>query len=162
MSKAISRRVLSEFKRAIDGGEMRLEHDPAPYYAVIEKAFPIGINRINWFSGAPHLILSRQKSAEPEKSGKEMRYFITRAFEHFALTPPSCDVLWLGDMIDFGLRMKFPILFRECVQLFSYPQHSYVIPSDASWCLNYTFEDDLFFGPGHIGKRRKRGRAGQR
>ena len=33
-------------------------------------------------------------------------------------------------------------IVAECLFL---PQHTYIVPLDCSWCLNYTFEDYIYF-----------------
>jgi len=56
------------------------------------------------------------------------------------------EVLFMGDSVSFVLRMTLMTLSQYSPNLFSYPQHVYVIPEGGEWCMSYTFEDDLFFG----------------
>jgi len=44
------------------------------------------------------------------------------------------------------LAMSIATLSECSGILFSYPQHAYVIPPDASWCVSVTMEDELWFG----------------
>jgi hypothetical protein len=55
------------------------------------------------------------------------------------------EVVWVGDSTDFGLCMTAATLLECFPRLFSLPQHSYALPRDGSWCLNYVMEGELFF-----------------
>jgi hypothetical protein len=57
----------------------------------------------------------------------------------------AAHVVWIGDNTDIALEMSAEALLEFFPVLFSFPQHSYVLPADGAWCLNYVLEGELFF-----------------
>ena len=74
-----------------------------------------------------------------EHRGRVRRWFAEAGVE------PTQPVVWLGDMTDIALQLSSGDLLDLFPVLFSLPQHSYALPPDASWCLNYVMEGELFF-----------------
>ena len=112
------------------------------FLRVIESAFPMGLNRIAWDKiPAKHHIRLVEYSKAPVES----------FLESIRGEYPELDsyTVWVigDDAIEQTYEMPFS-LFCDRFDLFlSLPQHSYVIFGEsADFCLNYTFEDDLYFG----------------
>ena len=55
-------------------------------------------------------------------------------------------VIVFGDVSRVALHMSVGTLFDCSEVIFLSPQHVYVIPSSGEWCLNYTMEDQVWFG----------------
>lgn len=120
------------------------------FYDAISERFPIGMNRIEW----QNVRLKEQIDILPEPreiSAEELQGLLTqhmptvRRWLDQAGVGPSDDVFWTGDMCDPALKMTAQLLVELFPVLFSFSQHSYALPEDASWCLNYVMEGELFF-----------------
>jgi len=119
--------------------------DGGRHAEAISQAFPIGINRIDWGKVPSAIFSSVADVKEPEARQQRMRQFLRDAFSSASVGEED-RVVWVGDSTDFVLEMSV-VTLSECVGiLFSYPQHAYVIPPDASWCLSLTMEGELCFG----------------
>ena len=55
-------------------------------------------------------------------------------------------VVAVGDVSNVALHMSIDTLLHCCHVIFLSGQHVYVIPETADWCLNYTMENELWFG----------------
>jgi hypothetical protein len=145
MLDSISGTILNELALPISTGEIVVNRNSDECFTLISERFPIGINRIKWPANAPQMRFV-MPSENVEKATQELRAFVAGAFQHFDMSAPEQDLFWIGDRTELTLKMKWEAFYRAAPVLFSYPQHAYVIPADASCCLNHTFEDDLYFG----------------
>lgn len=122
-----------------------------PVFDLVEAGFPLGLNRIAWER-------VRQKDYAEifpvGTGGKKIEDIESRLMQHrgqvegwlnSAGISLDNEALWVGDSADIGLRMGIRTLFDCFPRLFSLPQHSYVLPENGLWCLNYVMEGELFF-----------------
>jgi hypothetical protein len=114
----------------------------------------MGINRIKWSAVPQHRRCKIPDNGDCAIIKTHIEGFIHECLDNLAITEEKLELLWLGDQTDFGVKMNYPVLLEISALLFSYPQHSYIVPEDVSWCLNYTFENEMFFGKA-VQKRRK-------
>lgn len=135
-------------------GRLVVLEAPDPFLDLLGARFPMGLNRIAWEKVPGHHRLSvwdggrdiesRELGLRLAKCRVTMQEWLSEVGHHTA--DDSTSVVWLGDMTDVGLEFSC----EKSVELFpvlsSFPQHSYVLPRDGSWCLNYVMEGELFFG----------------
>jgi hypothetical protein len=146
--------LLGELEQPLRSGVIRKTDDLDEGAALVNQRFPFLLNRIDWEKMPGHLLLPAAAKTGDEARDPD-RYFARRAPEFRAFIEDIANkhdiamqtqVLFMGDSVSFALRMTLAVLTEYSPKLFSYPQHVYVIPESADWCLSYTFEDDLFFG----------------
>lgn len=146
--------LLGELELPLRSGVICRINEPGRYAALVNQRFPFVLNRIDWSKIPGYLLLPAAPKTNDEMRNPD-RYFERRATEFHAFINDAAakhgigmetPVLFMGDGNSFVLRMAFAALVEYSTRLFSYPQHAYVIPMNGEWCLNYTFEDDLFFG----------------
>lgn len=151
VSNALEEELLLELAHWIRTGEIQVERDNQPFFDRVDEAFPISFSRIDWSAvpGADVLPPPRTREQGNIDLGAHMpaiRAFLQKA-ENVLGIDAETMVLVLGDgQMDTVLRMRYDLLCEHLEEILGLPQHTYVIPEDASWCINYTFEDDLFFG----------------
>jgi hypothetical protein len=122
-------------------------------FDLLERRYPIGLNRIDWRGVRNHRVIDvlEMKSGQEVDHGTHVRKLqhARGALVELLATAgggEQADVTWFGDDYDLSLSMQ-PRTLLECyVTLFATPQHSYVIPDGAEWCLNYTMEGVLYIG----------------
>lgn len=137
--------------RLIGSGEAREFSEIQPVFDTVEKRFPAGLNRIAW-----EKVRSKQheevfpvatggKKTEDIEARLSARRERVRSWLRDESILADEEVVWVGDSADFGLCMTVGTLLEWFPRLFSLPQHSYALPRDGSWCLNYVMEGELFF-----------------
>lgn len=146
--------MLEEIRGPLEDGIMRRNVDFDLWASRLSKAFPFGLNRIQWERVPNHILLvpvprDPEERRNPEsyfrRSTVRIREFVTKRFADEKIDLNE-EIIWLGDSLSFALQLTVNSFLTWCHVLLSYPQHSYSIPKDVSWCLNYTWEDELFFG----------------
>jgi hypothetical protein len=131
------------------GRIVRIASDP--WFELIESNFPVGLNRIMWdrvklkqvidVLPSPRTISSDELRALISDRLSEVKDWLARA-----RVSPTQSLIWIGDDSADGLRMDVPALLEHLPYLMSFPQHSYVLPENGAWCLNYVMEGQLVFG----------------
>ncbi len=144
----------AELWRAM-GGKFRIIEDDTPCIALLRSRFPFGC-RVEWnrvpgaklLAAPPDRLRFGAGGDSPfsiEKHADAIREFIRRrATEHDI--GADVEVVVLGDGVSFAFVTEIRQIILNCEVLFGYPQHVYVVPQNGDWCLNYTMEDDLYFG----------------
>lgn len=141
-----------QLNELIEEGRLRKEPQTSAWYDALEVAFPMGLNRIDWEKvrdrrellvlQAPREIHAEELQAVLRQHRREVQAWLAEVVGSF-----EDEVIWIGDMTDFGIRLSASELIQQFAVLFSWPQHSYVMPTSGSiWCLNYTMEGWLYFG----------------
>ena len=122
-----------------------------PLFDTIEKCFPAGLNRIAWekirakrYEEIFPVATGGKATDEIEAGLSGRRESVRTWFQNEAIAMHD-EIVWTGDNTNFGLCMTVETLLECFPALFSLPQHSYALPRDGSWCLNYVMEGELFF-----------------
>lgn len=127
------------------GETLEVVLDGEKYYELLEKRFPIGLNRIEWTK------IDQYRSKEIDFGNREIAKtevlnFIFNVVKIADVKEGDEVVVLSDDALNNTYKMKFSVLLDCIDEIFFLPQHTYVLPLDANWCLNYTFENDLYFG----------------
>lgn len=134
--------------------DVRQVNDSRPFFDLLEKRYPIGLNRIAWekHSGTARDEVftgdESQKSSDEVRDALSARQQMVREWFDSAQVPMEASVTWFGDNTDLALEMPVARLLELFPGLFSFPQHGYALGENGDWCLNYTMEGELFFGMG--------------
>ena len=130
--------------------EMREFSETQSVFDVIEKRFPAGLNRIAWekvsskqYEEIFPVATGGKKTEEIEARLSARRDHVVRWMQSEGISA-SAEIVWVGDSTDFGLCMTVSTMLECFPRLFSLPQHSYALPRNGAWCLNYVMEGELF------------------
>jgi hypothetical protein len=80
-----------------------------------------------------------------QKNRARLTTHLRRLLER-ACADPEQLLFWLGDHESYSLSLSATLFLTHWEEVFSWPMHHYILPESLSWCLNYTFERDLYFG----------------
>ena len=115
------------------------------YFELIELNFPMGLNRINWEEVENHRTIEVNLKDELNSKFEILNFF--QELKRESIVNESDNIFVFGDgSIENVYKMPFYVLEENVMEFFTLPQHTYIINENADWCINYTFEDDLFFG----------------
>jgi hypothetical protein len=137
---------VSDVQYLVADGLVRVDRVASRFYGRLGARFPIGFNRIDW-SQVPNAILLPSPEPKPtlEAYATSVAACLVRIAEWTEVGDDE-QVVLLGDASDLALWMSVSILQKHVINLLGKPQHYYLLPPDAGWCFNYTFEDDMYFG----------------
>jgi len=140
--------IQDELGEELSSGRLIATPDSEPFFFLLGGQFPIGHHRIAWEKVKDKHCA--EVLAQPRMIGSdELREMLLRYREVVRGWLSGIDsesrVVWIGDMTEPALEMSKHDLLAHFHVLFSFPQHSYALPRDASWCLNYVMEGELFF-----------------
>jgi len=146
--------LLRELLEPRESGFIETSQDFEHWAARLGSAFPFSLNRIRWEKVPQHLVLEPASRLPGEEKAPGEYYrrcapriaaFAKACFQQAGI-PLRQGAVWIGDSVDVVLHLTNDTFLQWCHVMLSYPQHSYLIPKDVAWCLNYTFEDETFFG----------------
>lgn len=141
MGSFFTNELLEEAAAHIASGLVVPEQDSSKYFNLINRRFPFCGSYIDW-DRMPQSVYQRQTSRDPLS---EAKLFMRKEFERNGL-PSETSVVVLGDAVDCALRTTISGLVLIADSVLEIPQHTCIIPPDASWCLMLTFGGDMGFG----------------
>ncbi len=138
--------LLEELQRKLSSAGSQLEVQPssAEYFVVLQERFPVYGSKIDWES-VPGARIESIDTADSENYFERAEIFANEVWNAEGI---DCErsVVVIGDSaMDVALKMPLHAL-RSCLRrILAMPQHSYVLASDASWCMSFTMEGDVSF-----------------
>lgn len=140
-------KVLLDF--AVANGEMKYETDSATYFDLLSKKFPVTYSRIDWTKVPDKESISVFQ--DKQLGMFDMKHHLEESMHFIQNLEPQIakvdTIILIGDNAVVGAySMDFITLKKYFPYICMLSQHTYIIPTDAHWCLNYTMEDDLHFG----------------
>lgn len=151
-SDDLSNAILEDLKPRIDAGTISVELENQKYFDLLESKYPIGLNRIDWRGVRDHRVVdvfpaegTEMSGAEQERELAEYRDVLVDWFNSYGIDSQD-PVIWIGTSGNLSLHMTIGSLLECYPIIFTYAQHSYVLPVTGEWCLNYTMEGQLFLG----------------
>lgn len=156
---ASDRQLVKEMVSWITSGAVTLEQSNDRWFRLLESRFPIGMNRIDWSfvdhihkvdvfaDNLPEYPLSIRLSAITPLRTTIATWLMGIGFAKDDVVVVVCDV----SNLSWTMTIQ---TFLDCYQVFfSSGQNVYVLPTDARWCVNYSPEDQLFFGEAKHARR---------
>lgn len=117
--------------------------DSHSLFQAIMTNYPITFNRIDW-DLIPH---ESYHIEEKYPDNKEVISLIVSGIVREEGLDMTQQVKVCFDGYTSGaLSMPLTLFLKHAAEIFTIPQHTYVLPQDVSWCLNYTFENFIYFG----------------
>lgn len=140
----------------IEAGVVAVRRDDSASLNALTRRFPTVFNRIDWDKCTlfGHWSLANSDQSERHVVLRER----ARDFATSEGIPLACKLNIILDYVAFGLKTSFETLTHFLPMLCDLPVHVYAFPDDASWCINYTFENDYYIGraPEMLGRPRTR------
>lgn len=137
--------IESKLKSCYTTDLIRVKRNSIDEFELIERLYPIGQNRIEW--GDVKYTISKKVDLSDEINAKvQILSFLQEVKEVLNVSDEILILVFGDEAIENVYEMPFYILESNVIDFFGLPQHTYVIPLNGSWCINYTFEDELFFG----------------
>jgi hypothetical protein len=129
--------LLSGLKPEIDSGIIAVSDNSDYYFKVVASKFKTRLGRVVWEDA--NLIWSSSESYESLyavllKIGDENSLF-DKYFHLFG-----------DNLTHLVYKMPFNTLLDKFELFRQIPQHLFAIGEEETYCLNYTFEDDLYWG----------------
>lgn len=128
----------------LNKGIVQYKTSSAELFTQICNSFPICSNRIDW-SSIPHLAIP--VLAKYPEFVAIINVLIAGIIEKYDLNKEEDICICFDGVTEGAFSMPLNVLTLWAGELFTFPQHSYVIPEHAGWCIHYSFEDILYFGP---------------
>jgi len=142
---------LAEMDSWIKNRRITTDSQSDDYFVLIGQCYPIGFNRIDWRRVKNHASI-QVVSSEIQRSWDDCRQALRDKESSIRSWLTQCvesvdqEIIAVGDIADVALRMEVSTFFECYDKILVSGQHVYVLPSSGIWCLNYTMEDQLFFG----------------
>lgn len=137
--------LLEDLQREHPAPEIAVEPSSDAYFALLQRRFPVRGSKIDW-DRVPAARVRRADLADSEKYFEEASAFAEEVWSSEQLDPALLVVVVGDSAMKSALSMSLQTL-RSCLPgILRMPQHTYVLPPDASWCMVFTMEGDLCFG----------------
>lgn len=140
---------LDTIKDEIQRGIIKIEKDDQ-YFSILEDMYPVVGSGIAWDEVPDALFLDLEglkENREVYDAALQKGFAeIIQRIQGLEIDEDQ-EVVVLGDNI-FNVALRIPLKKLSDVYrgIFDLPQHTYILPPDASWCINFTFEHRLYFG----------------
>jgi hypothetical protein len=149
MKKATTydKEIEAEFEEYIQQGVIEI-CNPNAYFIVIEDNFPMGLNRIAWEKVKEHhfLDLSNISTTKEQQKRKVVHDFFRNVEQMYPIIAQKKFIIIGDNALHQGYKMGWDIVQKSAHFFIDYPQHTYIIEEEGTICINYTFEDELYFG----------------
>ena len=134
--------LLLEISPTLKSGAIEVDYDHKKYSKLIADRFPFTGSKIAW-SRVPHSV---QEIQSPQDPISQCLRFMEQQLMRNAISD-DVAVAVIGDSAVECVFLTTVGSFREVAPSFlELPQHLYIIPSDAAWCMVFTMEGDMCFG----------------
>lgn len=127
----------------LENGDVKYIEDSHPYFEKILNKYPIGFYRIDW-EKLPHREMHIEKRYPNNKS--DIENAVKKIFIEENILDNTMINICFDGITEGGLSMSSKLFLFFASEILNSPQHIYVMPNDAKWCLNYTMERYLYFG----------------
>src|SRR5690606_17430218 len=126
----------------LNEGTVKYIEDSSRFFDKIIAVFPIESYRIDW-DRLPH----REKHIDKNypECKEDISKFVTDIFFSEKIDQKSEVFVCFDGYTEGALSMPLSFFILYASEILTYPQHAYIIPENASWCLNYTMEHYLNF-----------------
>ncbi|AIN14539.1 hypothetical protein [Yersinia pseudotuberculosis] len=114
--------------------------DAVDYFNSLEAKYSLKYNRVDFSLLDKHIHMK----ANGNDLATDYQSFIIGLFDSIKC---YSDIIYIGDNLTesaYKLHLSFLIPFVS--KIAEIPQSHYFFPDDYSWCLNFSFEDDMDFG----------------
>jgi hypothetical protein len=112
----------------------------------IEEHFVMGYSGIDWENN--NVLFSQKLYPENENYIDEIKGIIEKIINSFPNLLKE-KVFVIGDSLtNLSYEMDFNLFINEMEQFLLIPQHLYIWFDESKKCINFTFENEVYFGEG--------------
>ena len=127
----------------LEAGQIQYIADTSPFFQMIVKNYPILCSRIDW-SAISYLDVQIKRT--DIRFDEIVDRMITLIVKWVGLKLDSSIFFVFDGFTQGGFEVNSEVTSMVSRSSFLVAQHTYIIPSDGSWCINYSFESYLSFG----------------
>jgi len=121
-----------------------IEKDVDNVIEQIEDNFIMGYNGIDWEQNL--IIFSKRMSPLPEEYIKESRFFLEKINKSYPNLLEEIIYIIGDNLTDLSYKMSFHCFLLFFDKFLLIPQHTYIWFIKSKKCINFTFENEVFFG----------------
>ncbi|GEM_PF-2060164 len=136
--------ILSILKNDIENGKIIVQKNTDSYIEEMENYYPFGYNSIDWMK-KDNVFYVDLKNLTNNKNET-----IDVFFKNIIHNSPNLideEIIIIGDgALNLGYKTNFKTFLKSYNTFFELPQDTYIWFSKSKKIINYTFEDELFFG----------------
>jgi hypothetical protein len=137
--------LMDVLQREFAGNAITIEASSTQYFSLLQARFPMRGAKIDW-DRLTTAKVRRVHTSNGEQYINDAMMFARETIETEQLDLTS-QVVAIGDSaMDKSLKMPISTLLLCLPNIVAMPQHTYILATDASWCLAFTMEGDLCFG----------------
>lgn len=137
--------IVDKLRSCYDPGQIVILNDNSGFFDEIEKNFVIGLNRIDWIKNS-YEFEAKIDLKDDLNAKVNILSFFQKVKNIMGIDDEVIVQIGGDEALDKVYELPLYMLEANVLDFFSLPQHTYVVPTDFSWCVNYTFEDILYFG----------------
>lgn len=138
--------LLEIFKISVLQGYTIIHHNNTVFFEILEEKFPIGFNRIDWNKHKEYFSESLGNTKNQTEKEEHIKFFLNKISISFPELKQEKVIVFGDNSIDLAYEMNFEVFVKHAHLFFELPQHTYVLFTESMKCLNYTFEDVIYFG----------------
>jgi hypothetical protein len=110
----------------------------------IEKKFVMGFNGIDWTKS--NVIFSERINLGADEYLLEIGKFLKMIYESYPNLLEAKVIVFGDSLTNLGYEINFKDFVNLYENFISIPQHTYVWFIEQKQCINFTFENEIFFG----------------
>ncbi|PKF74193.1 hypothetical protein [Chryseobacterium sp. PMSZPI] len=136
--------ITNILKKEFENNTIAIEEDTDRYIDEMENHYPFGYSGVDW-TKKDNILSLDVKSTEGNRR-EQINIFFKEILKDY---PNLIDeeVIIVGDgALNYGYMIRFENFIELFHLFFELPQDTYVWFLDSKKLINYTFEDELFFG----------------
>ena len=138
--------LLNELAPAILAGRVVVHDTDERWVGSLRRMFPVRASGVRWeeLSDARSRFTESPRASPSEKM-EGLRGFLTEFGLAAGLRRDDPCIVFGDGETEVAFEMPFRDLLELAPTLFSLPQATYVLTTDACWCFAFTFEEDMYF-----------------
>jgi hypothetical protein len=144
MKTEYDKELLFALGQKILSGSVKIHEQTDRIIEEIEAKFAMGLNGIDWEKH--EIIFSEHSGSNQDDYLNEAGKFLKKIKDTY---PYLLDerIIVLGDgLINLSYEMKFSDFLSLYDKFLSIPQHTYIWFIEPKKCINFTFENEMYFG----------------
>jgi hypothetical protein len=145
MRQSIEDEFVAKMSKKLATNHIEVLKEATAIHALFEARFPLDSGRIDWSLIANHSETDINKITSFYGVNRDQACKIYLG-EQIAINELVGKAFWINDGFDIVLSGNV-LSFESIFEFLLWPQgHIYLLSEKGNWCLNVTFEDDLYFG----------------
>jgi len=142
---AYDKELLEIFRDSIAVNKIKVEQNVNSFITEMEENFDFGYNGINWNSN--NVIIYENVYNEREEKKNENIYYFFENLKNNYHNLTDAKIIVIGDnLTNLGYVMRFDFFCNNSIPFLELPQDTYIYFLELKKIINYTFEDEIFFG----------------